>query len=727
MKYPCKNYSLHIRASGIDVVQILGASSKKPQLLQPRECAVFFDLSFESPFGGFPRAPLPPRIGLTRYFHRDEENLDKMKEKGDECIFVGYSNQSRAYRVFNKKTRVIMESIHVNFNELPLMASDQLSSDPVPECQTMALNHDNLSPAIQRQANVPQADRTVTTSNDLDLLFSLMFDELLNGSSNVVSKSSVVSAADDPYQRQHCTTPLNNHTTPAPTYHPVEQVIGNPSQSIRTRHQLESDAEMCMFALIVSRTEPKNIKEAMADSAWIESMQEELHQFDRLDMKEVNSMRLIRRQQLEDVPELIQHIQSLLPAIDAARTCVLSKSWLHAWSIIPTLRLRLFANSFNEQQERRYMRLIRRAIRSNPLIDCVNLRVLELLCVHISEEVFHNLLSTCKLLESINLRFTEGLEKIKVNNLHYLQELKIAPTKHNDIFEIYDVPSLCSFHYIASMLLWVRPVLFKMDSIGSLIELYLMDVFFDDAFSDMINSKFPFLECLTLKIKHCKVGIVDIRCATLRRLEIQSWQRNPIKVQVNAPKLLFYLHRSVSMPSLLFPSMAPEQIELSVMFNDPIDHLLFLKMRETLNLSSKFNIAIQSNFVALVPFNIDDVRTRVPFPATNVEKRLFETCYLWDSSLLFDAFFSICQPMYVEARLQVRFKVADYFLKLIKEGARKNKTGKVYWPNLKYCEILRNSREGKWEKLTSDSLSLLDGTLPVVGYFSEFKLTWGSP
>ncbi|GJW37023.1 retrovirus-related pol polyprotein from transposon TNT 1-94 [Tanacetum coccineum] len=39
---------------------------------------------------------------------------------------------------------------------------------------------------------------------------------------------------------------------------------------------------MCMFALTVSIVEPKNIKEAMADSAWIEAMQEELHQFDRL-------------------------------------------------------------------------------------------------------------------------------------------------------------------------------------------------------------------------------------------------------------------------------------------------------------------------------------------------------------------------------------------------------------------------------------------------------------
>nr|GFC04383.1 hypothetical protein [Tanacetum cinerariifolium] len=59
--------------------------------------------------------------------------------------------------------------------------------------------------------------------------------------------------------------------------HPLEQVIGNPSQSVRTRRQLESDAEMCMFVLTVSQTEPKNIKEAMVDSAWIESMQEELH------------------------------------------------------------------------------------------------------------------------------------------------------------------------------------------------------------------------------------------------------------------------------------------------------------------------------------------------------------------------------------------------------------------------------------------------------------------
>ncbi|GJT78217.1 retrovirus-related pol polyprotein from transposon TNT 1-94 [Tanacetum coccineum] len=57
--------------------------------------------------------------------------------------------------------------------------------------------------------------------------------------------------------------------------HPLEQVHGNPTMPVQTRRQLATDPEMCMFALTVSIVEPKNIKEAMADSAWIEAMQDE--------------------------------------------------------------------------------------------------------------------------------------------------------------------------------------------------------------------------------------------------------------------------------------------------------------------------------------------------------------------------------------------------------------------------------------------------------------------
>nr|GFB82673.1 ribonuclease H-like domain-containing protein [Tanacetum cinerariifolium] len=66
----------------------------------------------------------------------------------------------------------------------------------------MALEHDSLSPGSKCQEDVSHGDKTGTTSNELDLLFSPMFDELLNGSSKVMSKSSAVSAADASNERQ---------------------------------------------------------------------------------------------------------------------------------------------------------------------------------------------------------------------------------------------------------------------------------------------------------------------------------------------------------------------------------------------------------------------------------------------------------------------------------------------------------------------------------------------
>ncbi|GKB07619.1 hypothetical protein Tco_0835903 [Tanacetum coccineum] len=64
----------------------------------------------------------------------------------------------------------------------------------------------SLSPDPQSQENVPQAAKTVTTSNELDLLFSLMFDELLNGTTPVVSKSSDVNIVDAPDKHQQQNT-----------------------------------------------------------------------------------------------------------------------------------------------------------------------------------------------------------------------------------------------------------------------------------------------------------------------------------------------------------------------------------------------------------------------------------------------------------------------------------------------------------------------------------------
>nr|GFB80929.1 hypothetical protein [Tanacetum cinerariifolium] len=142
-----------------------------------------------------------------------------------------------------------MESIHVNFDEFPQMASAHNSSDPAPSCQTMASAHNSSDPA-------PSSDEFIN-------IFSTPVQDQGETSSCHVDSSNMHTF----YQRY----PSEQRWTKD---HPLEQVIRNPLQSVRTRRQLESDVEMCMFVLT----------EAMADAAWIESMQEELHQFDRLDV-----------------------------------------------------------------------------------------------------------------------------------------------------------------------------------------------------------------------------------------------------------------------------------------------------------------------------------------------------------------------------------------------------------------------------------------------------------
>nr|GEW08821.1 retrovirus-related Pol polyprotein from transposon TNT 1-94 [Tanacetum cinerariifolium] len=83
----------------------------------------------------------------------------------------------------------------------------------VEAARTMLSASLSLSPGPQSQENVPQIAETLTTSNELDLLFSLMFDVLLNGTTTVVSKSSDVTAADVPNQRQQQNISPSTSTT----------------------------------------------------------------------------------------------------------------------------------------------------------------------------------------------------------------------------------------------------------------------------------------------------------------------------------------------------------------------------------------------------------------------------------------------------------------------------------------------------------------------------------
>ncbi|GJV11983.1 retrovirus-related pol polyprotein from transposon TNT 1-94 [Tanacetum coccineum] len=109
----------------------------------------------------------------------------------------------------------------------------------------LKLEQDSLSPGSQSQENVPQVAETVTTSNELELLYSPMFSELLNGTSPVVSKSFAVHAVDNPDKRQQHNTTHTYTTT---------DVADPPPLNIQSTHQTPTQ--------VPTVTAPNNIIQA---------------------------------------------------------------------------------------------------------------------------------------------------------------------------------------------------------------------------------------------------------------------------------------------------------------------------------------------------------------------------------------------------------------------------------------------------------------------------------
>ncbi|GKE08319.1 hypothetical protein Tco_1411870 [Tanacetum coccineum] len=129
------------------------------------------------------------------------------------------------------------------------MVSDHVSSDPGPHCSTTVLEQDSLSPGPQSQENVPQVAEIETTSNELELLYSPMFNELLNGTSPVVSKSSAVHAADNPDKRQQRKTTHTSTTT---------DIADPPPLNIQSTHQTPTH--------VPTVTAPENIIQAKTNT-----------------------------------------------------------------------------------------------------------------------------------------------------------------------------------------------------------------------------------------------------------------------------------------------------------------------------------------------------------------------------------------------------------------------------------------------------------------------------
>nr|GFA20819.1 retrovirus-related Pol polyprotein from transposon TNT 1-94 [Tanacetum cinerariifolium] len=127
-------------------------------------------------------------IGLPKL--KDGENLDKMKEKGDLYILVGHSTQSKEYRVYNKRIKLIVKSIHIRFDEIKKVSETSVANDTsglVPQRQK-ASDYDNSDPFPQRQDVSSSTDVHVPSQQELDLLFGPLYDEFFNVCSNPQDK-----------------------------------------------------------------------------------------------------------------------------------------------------------------------------------------------------------------------------------------------------------------------------------------------------------------------------------------------------------------------------------------------------------------------------------------------------------------------------------------------------------------------------------------------------------
>nr|GEZ03935.1 hypothetical protein [Tanacetum cinerariifolium] len=191
-------------------------------------------------------------FGALYYPKNDHEDIGKLGAKGDIGFFIGYYADSGAYRIYNRRIKKIMKTINVSFDELLAMAFEQRSSKPGLQSMTFV--------QISSGLDLTYASSTITTQQpsegELDLLFEVMYDDYIGGQPLATGR---ILPAQEPQIRE-------------------------PSRPILTRNQLRSDGDMFMYALSMSTMEPKNVKKAMTDPAWIDSMQEELLQFKWLDV-----------------------------------------------------------------------------------------------------------------------------------------------------------------------------------------------------------------------------------------------------------------------------------------------------------------------------------------------------------------------------------------------------------------------------------------------------------
>nr|GEZ74158.1 hypothetical protein [Tanacetum cinerariifolium] len=231
-------------------------------------------------------------FGVFCYPTNDSEDLGKLQPTADTGIFVGYAPSRKGYRIYNKRTRRIMETIHVQFDELTEpMAPVHLRTGTAPTFLTPGQISSGLVPNLAERPDSPaQSVQVLVSSAGVVAEPHFMEDHHFapvdnNPFVNIfapephskASSSGDISSTESPYVSQTL-----HHLNKWSKDHPLDNVIGNPSRLVSTRKQLATDALWCLYSSVLSKIELKNFKSAIIEDCWFQAMQDKIHEFDRL-------------------------------------------------------------------------------------------------------------------------------------------------------------------------------------------------------------------------------------------------------------------------------------------------------------------------------------------------------------------------------------------------------------------------------------------------------------
>ncbi|GJT46473.1 retrovirus-related pol polyprotein from transposon TNT 1-94 [Tanacetum coccineum] len=230
----------------------------------------------------------------------------------------------------NLRTRRIVETIHVDFDDLTAMASEHSSSGPALHEITPVTISSGLVPNPHPSTPFVPHSRT-----DWDILFQPLFDEFLNPSPSVdhpAPKVIALDIADSTTTVDQDAPSLIAHMGNDPYFSVlIPEVSSDQPSSSDTIHTIQ--AIFCYYDAFLTAVEPKTYKDALAQACWIEAMQEELNEFERLESE-------IRRtgRNYEEQSRLVSPVVTIGGGIDL-RVCCPS-------SVVPTLFIRRVGRNY---------------------------------------------------------------------------------------------------------------------------------------------------------------------------------------------------------------------------------------------------------------------------------------------------------------------------------------------------------------------------------------------